>query len=1413
MASLSLVAKYLTSDQKRSIALSLAQDLNEAENAEVLCQIMKDLEPEVVEEVYPFVLRHTETAAVSGNSESFSSALRFLENSTKLHEDTLASVLQKLQNGAASHFNFVLAYQKYLVPSNGAETSKEDILALFAFLSQLFTTITIPQTQVSGEVDRILCLYLGHKDDEIASACSQLTRWRVKSLVGATTDVDSAVYLWNIVFGLENSATTRRNTSNAYIMWLRILIADEEIKLNSHFQTRVLNTDSYWQLLQKGLVSNSHEIRKFCLSILQLSLKAINSSFETELLSWDLANSNKLMKEWSRYTTLFEILGIDTSLHQTQAAVHDILSLINAESLIHPSWGFCLLCTGFQASMDSVRRFSAHVLLSIDPEHLHLIKYALPYFENTFLPYMMLSYHFAVRSTDNSSNAVHCEYGEKLAEFLCNTLRNLKTQEEFDAVSYSILNVLDKSKESFDAVRVFVTMGLIRGMEGKRVMKYGKHDLLIVKLFDNYSEGDLFRKVIQTQNLRLILNFNLDSFSEFVDLLGKFVNFNRYELLFEHMDLVVEYLQNCGISSSEVFEFLGATTSENDKVLCACIAESYGEVNTAAFNEGLSNQSDSFFAKLIGSGFSFDMSSPLRLRAEGMFQNALSGTASDDIYESLSSSNVNWKGHTEKTVSVIKLWNTISSDVVSDDYGVLLSVYFKWTFLNNVIKDLGFGIESISLNSILNFKSKIFCNSKLYAKTVGSFYKLKDDVFGQYHRLLSLHIMNHNISDELFTQLIPKLNFGSTHFVTLFSICQTMKSCFDGANISADNLKSSVLGLRESWEELDCERLKLNEKELHVLFIQVFFHPFVLRSSVKDPIISETLLVMGQSVLVNACGRKGLLPQLAKSLIEYQVSDEATFAKLPFIPELLVHAVCHRQLKTSAFKIEAIIGEVYDKYLSSQENSNIYEEVYGEDEVAARVWILATLNSISTSALAKSILDFVFDKEDQFMFLNVINKADGAEEHFRSQLARSVLSVVDKVDPDTCIELYLDHFVNFIEEDPSPLVRVYFEWIIANLLLQKPQTSDRFFKRLVQLLETQEAKPTLITIYERILFLMIKSLEGDTEVEYLTRFLTIIIPAASTNKAVTRHFSMSLATSVYTEVMKKNLKIDEHLFSIVENMYNTALAQDAFGQFRNGDALLWDIVEDMNLVNISGGLLLRLNDREVDFITKEEFNKYLTPTQLSLLNHPVGDDKSELWISALKDGKRRELQESNQVVLSPLQTKSGAWSSVMDVDEAARGSDIVRSDLIVVASLVDKPPNLGGICRLCDVLGAGTMTIHDSKVKAHPQFKSVAVTADYWMPMIEVKPEQIVEFLKEQKAKGYTLIGLEQTDKSVVLDSELQFPKKSLILLGREKEGIPGELLAELDFCVEIKQVGVVRSMNIQTATAVIVHAYSSQNC
>jgi tRNA guanosine-2'-O-methyltransferase len=69
---------------------------------------------------------------------------------------------------------------------------------------------------------------------------------------------------------------------------------------------------------------------------------------------------------------------------------------------------------------------------------------------------------------------------------------------------------------------------------------------------------------------------------------------------------------------------------------------------------------------------------------------------------------------------------------------------------------------------------------------------------------------------------------------------------------------------------------------------------------------------------------------------------------------------------------------------------------------------------------------------------------------------------------------------------------------------------------------------------------------------------------------------------------------------------------------------------------------------------------------------------------------------------------------------------------------------------------------------------------------------------------------LEQTANSVVL-TDYKFPEKCVILLGKEKEGIPQEYLEILDQCVEIPQYGLVRSLNVHVSGAICLWEYTKQ--
>ncbi|XP_069463465.1 probable methyltransferase TARBP1 isoform X2 [Ambystoma mexicanum] len=151
-----------------------------------------------------------------------------------------------------------------------------------------------------------------------------------------------------------------------------------------------------------------------------------------------------------------------------------------------------------------------------------------------------------------------------------------------------------------------------------------------------------------------------------------------------------------------------------------------------------------------------------------------------------------------------------------------------------------------------------------------------------------------------------------------------------------------------------------------------------------------------------------------------------------------------------------------------------------------------------------------------------------------------------------------------------------------------------------------------------------------------------------------------------------------------------------------------------------------------------------------------------------------------------------------------------NGSLIVVASLIDKPTNLGGLCRTSEIFGASSLVVDSLHYVNDKQFQYLSVSSEQWLPLVEVKPSQLVDYLQQKKTEGYAIIGVEQTAKSFALQ-EFVFPEKSLLLLGNEREGIPANLIQHLDVCVEIPQVGIVRSLNVHVSGALMIWEYTKQ--
>jgi len=72
---------------------------------------------------------------------------------------------------------------------------------------------------------------------------------------------------------------------------------------------------------------------------------------------------------------------------------------------------------------------------------------------------------------------------------------------------------------------------------------------------------------------------------------------------------------------------------------------------------------------------------------------------------------------------------------------------------------------------------------------------------------------------------------------------------------------------------------------------------------------------------------------------------------------------------------------------------------------------------------------------------------------------------------------------------------------------------------------------------------------------------------------------------------------------------------------------------------------------------------------------------------------------------------------------------LVKQDLIVCASMMDKVPNLAGLARTVDIFAAERAVIPDVSVTKMANFKSMSVGANKWVAIEECR-EQHLEKMK-----------------------------------------------------------------------------------
>jgi tRNA G18 (ribose-2'-O)-methylase SpoU len=133
--------------------------------------------------------------------------------------------------------------------------------------------------------------------------------------------------------------------------------------------------------------------------------------------------------------------------------------------------------------------------------------------------------------------------------------------------------------------------------------------------------------------------------------------------------------------------------------------------------------------------------------------------------------------------------------------------------------------------------------------------------------------------------------------------------------------------------------------------------------------------------------------------------------------------------------------------------------------------------------------------------------------------------------------------------------------------------------------------------------------------------------------------------------------------------------------------------------------------------------------------------------------------------------------------------------------------NIGAMFRTADAFALSGLIISGySPTPPRSEISKTALGADqtvnwryfeFW--------QSALQYLREH---NYTLIGLEQTDKSILI-SELDVTnyEKMCIVPGNEVQGIDSEIMPFIDVFTEIPQYGNKHSLNVSVATGVALYA------
>jgi TrmH family RNA methyltransferase len=186
---------------------------------------------------------------------------------------------------------------------------------------------------------------------------------------------------------------------------------------------------------------------------------------------------------------------------------------------------------------------------------------------------------------------------------------------------------------------------------------------------------------------------------------------------------------------------------------------------------------------------------------------------------------------------------------------------------------------------------------------------------------------------------------------------------------------------------------------------------------------------------------------------------------------------------------------------------------------------------------------------------------------------------------------------------------------------------------------------------------------------------------------------------------------------------------------------------------------------------------------------------TERWLNENKlSVDYKTISEAEMQKISSLKKAPGVLALISFLDIKAKAN---LKDIILMLDDVKDPGNLGTIIRTAEIFGVSQIICSPETVDLYNEkVVQSSMGSIFRVPVIY---QDILEYISTTNSSFFYASSL---DGDSLYESELKYP--ACLIMGSESHGINSELLNKIETHIKVPQMGMVESMNVSIATAVI---------